>query len=98
MAFLDLSFIDEARAVEVEAVDAGRSTSEFTLAPGPANFEGDVGEGNEEALHGRPVDDVLEVGERLRDLPRYIDLARLAFSNVDSPTPLNSMTRVRRFR
>jgi len=79
MAFLDLSFIDEARAVEVEAVDAGRSTSEFTLAPGPANFEGDVGEGNEEMLLGRPVDDVLEVGERLKDLPRYIDLARLAF-------------------
>jgi hypothetical protein len=34
---------------------------------------------DEEALHGRPVDDVLELGERLRDLPRYIELARPAF-------------------
>ena len=86
MAFLDLSFIDEARAVEVEAVDAGRSTSEFTLAPRPANFEGDVGEGNEEALHGS------------RTCRGTLTSQDWRFSNVDSPTPLNSMTRVRRFR
>src|SRR5438552_1858004 len=75
----DLSFIDEVRALEVEAIDAGRSTSEFTLAPGSANFDFDVGEGEEEALHGRPVDDVIELDERLKNLPRYIALAKLAF-------------------
>jgi hypothetical protein len=79
MALPDLSFIDEVRALEVEAVDTGRSTSEFTLAPGPANFVADVREDDQEALHGRPVDDVLELGERLKDLPRYVDLARSAF-------------------
>jgi hypothetical protein len=79
MALPDLSFIDEMRAVEVQAVDAGRSTSEFALAPGPGNFEQDVGEEEQEALHGRPVDDVLELGERLNDLHRYIELARVAF-------------------
>ncbi len=79
MATLDLSFIDEARALEVEAIDTGCTMSEFTLAPGPSNFATDVGEGEEEALHGRPVDDVLEIGERLKDLPRYTDLAKRAF-------------------
>jgi hypothetical protein len=79
MALPDLSFIDEMRAVEVQAVDAGRSTSEFALAPGPGNFEQDVGDEEQEALHGRPVDDVLELGERLNDLHRYIELARVAF-------------------
>jgi hypothetical protein len=79
MALPDLSFIDEMRALEVQAIDAGRSTSEFTLAPGPGNFEQDVGEDEQEALHGRPVDDVLELEERLTDLRRYVDLARVAF-------------------
>jgi len=79
MALQDLSFIDEMRALEVQAIDLGRSTSEFTLAPGPASFEVEVGEGEEEALHGLPVDDVIEIGERLRDLRRYVDLARVAF-------------------
>jgi len=79
MALQDLSFIDEMRALEVEAIDLGRSTSEFTLAPGPANFTGEVGEGEEEALHGRPVDDVIEIDERLQNICRYVDLARLAF-------------------
>jgi hypothetical protein len=65
--------------LEVEAVDTGRTTSEFTLAPGASNFGTDVGEDDEEALHGRPVDDLLEIGERLKDIPRYVDLARLAF-------------------
>ena len=79
MALPNLSFIDEARALEVEAVDTGRGTSEFTFAPGPTNFSGDVGETDEEPLYGLPVDDVLELGERLKDLPRYIELATAAF-------------------
>ncbi len=79
MVLQDLSFIDEMRALEVQAIDSGRSTSEFTLAPGPANFGAEIGEGEEEALHGRPVDDVIEVDERLGNLRRYVDLARSAF-------------------
>jgi len=76
---IDLSFIDQARALEVEAIDSGRSTSEFALAPGGSNLDAEVGEGEEEALHGRPVDDVIELDERLRDLPQYVELARIAF-------------------
>ena len=75
----DLSFIDEARSLEVEAIDTGRGTSEFTLAPGPSNFSVDVGEGDEEPLHGRAVDDVLEVDERRKCLSRYVELAKSAF-------------------
>ena len=52
MALPDLSFIDEMRALEVETIDSGRSTNEFTNAPGPTNFSGEVAEGDEEALHG----------------------------------------------
>ncbi|MBI4658343.1 MAG: hypothetical protein HY735_05780 [Verrucomicrobia bacterium] len=87
MSLLDLSFIDEARALEVEAIDTGRGTSEFTLAPGPSNFDVDVGEGDEEALHGRPADDVFELGERLKNLPRYVDLARMAFQQRELTYP-----------
>jgi hypothetical protein len=79
MTLPDLSFVDEARALEVEAVDTGRGTNEFAFAPGPLDFRGDVGEGEEEALHGRPVDDVIEMDERLKDLPRYVRLASTAF-------------------
>jgi hypothetical protein len=79
MASLDLSFIDEARALEVEAIDTGRGTSEFTFAPRPTNFDAEVREGDEESLHGRPVDDVLELDERLNGLPRYVKLANSAF-------------------
>ena len=52
----DLSFIDEVRALEVEAIDAGRSTSEFTLAPGSANFDSDVGEGEDIRATGSRAD------------------------------------------
>src|SRR5436190_20722060 len=79
MALPDLSFIDEMRALEIQAVDLGRSTSEFTLAPSKANFAQAVGENEEEALHGRPVDDVIEVEERRQFLHSYVDLARIAF-------------------
>jgi hypothetical protein len=79
MSLPDISFIDEGRELEVEAVDCGRSTSEFTFAPGSANFVAEVAEGDEEAVHGRPVDDILEVGERLENLPKYVRLARSAF-------------------
>ena len=79
MALPDLSFIDEMRNLEVEAIDAGRGTSEFTLAPRPANFSGVVGEEEEESLHGRPVDDVIEIDERRKSLPKYVELALAAF-------------------
>ena len=79
MPLPDLSFIDEARALEVEAIDTGRTLSEFTFAPGAASFQGEVGESDEDALHGRPVDDVIELDERRKGLPRYVDLARTAF-------------------
>lgn len=80
MATTDLSFIDESRALEVEAFDNGCCTSEFTLAPGPTNFSADIGEGNEEAIHGRPIDDVIETDERLKNLPKYVELARRAYA------------------
>ena len=79
MALPDLSFIDDGRLVEVEAIDTGRSSCEFTLAPGPVNFDDTIGENEEESLHGKPVDDVIELDERLRDLKRYVEFARMAF-------------------
>ena len=53
--------------------------SEFTLAPGSTNFGDIVTEGDEQALHGTPVDDVQEVDERLRALTIYVELAKSAF-------------------
>lgn len=79
MPLPELSFIDEARALEIEAVEGGRGTSEFAFAPQSSNFDVVVGEGNDEALHGRPVDDIMELRERLEGLPRYVELARRAF-------------------
>lgn len=79
MARLDLSFVDLGREAEVEVVDTGRSLCEFTLAPGPTSLTAEIGEGEEDAVHGRPVDDVLDADERLRDLPRYVAMAQIAF-------------------
>ena len=79
MALDDLSFIDEARALEVEAIEPGCTRCDFTFAPGQASLGVAVSENDEEALNGRPVDDVIEIGERIRDLPRYVDLAKVAF-------------------
>src|SRR5215831_3279760 len=87
MVSLDLSYIDELRSLEVEAIDAGCGTSEFTFSPRPANLTGVVSEGEEDAVHGRAVDDVLEIGERLQHLPRYVEIAKTAFDQRDLQYP-----------
>lgn len=79
MTLGDLSFINEGRVLEVEAVDEGRGVSEFTLAPGSAGFGVNAGASEEESLFWRPVDDVMDVDDRSADLPRYVALAEAAF-------------------
>jgi hypothetical protein len=73
VSFPDLSFIEVARALEVEAVDGGRSLSEFSFDPGVTT------DPEEEAVLGRPVDDMDEIEERSRALQEYLAYARLAF-------------------
>ena len=73
MSFPDLSFIETARALEIEAIEGGRALSEFSLDPDiPATPE-------DARVLGRPVDDAEEVSERVRALEEYISLARVAF-------------------
>jgi hypothetical protein len=70
---LDLSWIEEARVCEVEAVDGGRSLPELTLDPGTS------GSVEEAAILGRSVDDIEEIGERRRLVPRFADYAMRAY-------------------
>jgi len=73
MSFPDLSFIQTARALEVEAVEGGRVLSEFSLDP-------DAAANSEEArVLGRAVDDIDEIEERARALQEYVGHARRAF-------------------
>lgn len=74
MSFPKLNFIQEARELEVEALDGGRSLDEFTLAPS------EITDDEECEVLGRPVDDIVELEERLALIPQYLEHARSAFS------------------
>jgi hypothetical protein len=64
---LDLSWIQTARAIEMEAIDGGRASNEFTLAPT------DRDDNPEEApVNTKAVDDADETEERVRVLTQYI--------------------------
>ena len=74
MTFPDLSFIDTGRELEVEAVEGGRTLAEFTVAPG-----NDTAGIDDEPIHWRAVDDVVEIGDRCKAVPNYLEYARQAF-------------------
>jgi hypothetical protein len=73
MSFPDLSFVEIARELEVEAVDGGRASNELTLDPGIAD------EGEDAPVVGRSIDDVEETQERTQAVKQYGDYARRAF-------------------
>lgn len=77
----DLAFIDVARPLEVEAVEGGRGTAEFTFAPDAGGLRADVSEDNEASLHGRPADDIQEMIERKASLARWVPFAEKAFEH-----------------
>ena len=73
MTFPDLAFIETARALESEAVEGGRASSEFGRSP-------DVDEHFEEArVLGRGADDAEEVADRIHAVEEYVAFARVAF-------------------
>lgn len=73
MTFPDLSFVETARALEIEAVEGGRALSEFSLSPDLPATEDDA------RVLGRAIDDVEEMAERIRAVEEYVDFARVAF-------------------
>ncbi len=73
MSLTDLSFIDTARRIEVEAIEGGRALSEFTLDPESGGNDEEV------RVHGKAIDDIEEGAERRRVLQEYVPHARSAF-------------------
>lgn len=71
----DLSWIQTARAMEIEAIDGGRGSNEFTLAPTDG-----YGNPEEEPVNTKPVDDADETEERVRILTQYISYVQAAFT------------------
>jgi hypothetical protein len=73
MTLPDLSFVHDARQLEVEAIEGGRPLNEFTLDP-------QLSENDEEIpLFGRSVDDAEETEERARSLRSFTEHARAAY-------------------
>jgi hypothetical protein len=73
MRHLDLSFIDSARALEVESVEGGRSQNEFTFDPGTGGNDEEV------PVLGRSVDDAEETEERVSLIRQFLGYARSAY-------------------
>jgi hypothetical protein len=73
MTALDLSFVESARALEVEAVEGGRPLNEFTFDPQTSD---DV---DEKPVMGRSVDDAEETDERLKLVRQFVPYAQAAY-------------------
>jgi hypothetical protein len=69
-----MGFVDEGRRLEVEALEGGRSSNEFTLAPA------EIGHSEDQSVFWTPADDAIETEERLSLIGPYLEHARLAFS------------------
>jgi hypothetical protein len=69
-----MSFVDEGRRLEVEALDGGRTSNEFTLAPA------EIDDGEDQDILWTPMDDAIETEERLNLLGNYLEHTRSAFS------------------
>src|SRR6266851_5439244 len=73
MTTVDLSFVESARALEVDAMEGGRPLNEFTIDPQTsANDE-------EAPIMGRSVDDAEETAERVTLVQQYLAYARVAY-------------------
>jgi hypothetical protein len=84
MTDLDLSFAESARALEVDAIEGGRSLNEFTLDPQTSVNDEEV------PVLGRSVDDAEETAERVSLIRRFLEYARLAYEQRGLVYPFQS--------
>ncbi len=73
MSLPDLSFVQDARQVEVETIEGGKPLHEFSLDPHLSDDEEEI------PLFGRSVDDAEETATRVQALRQYIEHARTAY-------------------
>src|SRR5713226_10443517 len=73
MAALDLSFVESARVLEVDAMEGGRPLNEFTIDPQTSANDEEV------PIMGRSVDDAEETAERVALVQQFLPYARGAF-------------------
>ncbi|MCI0376885.1 MAG: hypothetical protein L0215_04720 [Gemmataceae bacterium] len=73
MATLEFSFVEEARSLEVDAIDGGRPLHEFTLDPQTSSNDEEI------PIMGRSVDDAEEITERAALIQLFLPYARLAY-------------------
>ena len=71
--FPDLSFVQQGRLLEIEAIEGGRQSNEFSTCPSGVLSEDDVPVGLTFA------DDIQETEERVSDLQKYVPYAQCAF-------------------
>jgi hypothetical protein len=76
---LDLSFIQVARDLEVEAQEGGRRRSEFSVYPF-GSIEIPIGT-DDSPIALEPMDDILETEDRVAALAMYLPYARRAFQD-----------------
>jgi hypothetical protein len=73
MSTLDLSFVESARALEVDAMEGGRPLNEFTIDPQTSANDEEV------PIMGRSVDDAEETAERVALVQQFLPYARYAY-------------------
>jgi hypothetical protein len=90
----DLSFIDNARPMEVEAVDPGRRSNQITIEPVLVSADSPSGDEIDEAaqIMFSPAEDVQETEERLSWLNDYVPHATKAFKDRDLIYPFDLST------
>jgi len=73
MAAIDLSFVESARVLEVDAMEGGRPLNEFTIDPQTSVNDEEV------PIMGRSVDDAEETADRVALVQQFLPYARLAY-------------------
>lgn len=71
----DLTFVDDLRKLEIEAVEGGRAQNAFSTAPvAPANID-------DESVFDTPVDDVMETSERIEAIASGLGYMQRAYED-----------------
>ena len=73
---IDLSWIPIGRNMEVESIDGGRASNEFTLGPSDSGIEND----EELPVNLRAVDDAEETEQRVKSIEKYVPYAQRAYA------------------
>jgi hypothetical protein len=84
MTVFDLSFAESGRALEIDAIEGGRSLNEFTLDPQTSFNDEEV------PVLGRSVDDAEETAERVSLIRGFLQYARLAYEQRGFVYPFQS--------